>query len=148
MAAFGPISALGGVGGIGGGIGGAGGIAPAGGAGSPGSALAADPFASGGLGVGLDPAGATGVAGAASPPGAAATDPAQGFLDTLGKAFGQLNDQLVSADASLADFAAGGSSDLHTVLLQMQEASLGLQLGVQVRDRLLEAYTEIMRLQL
>jgi flagellar hook-basal body complex protein FliE len=32
-------------------------------------------------------------------------------------------------------------------MLQMQEASLGLKLGVQVRDRLLDAYREIMRLQ-
>lgn len=80
--------------------------------------------------------------------GSTATDPAQGFLDTLGNAFGQLNQQLVTADASLADFAAGGSSDLHTVMLQMQEASIGLKLGVQVRDRFLEAYQEIMRLQL
>ncbi len=47
----------------------------------------------------------------------------------------------------MADFAAGGSSDLHTVMLQMQEASLGLKLGVQVRDKFLEAYQEIMRLQ-
>ena len=54
----------------------------------------------------------------------------------------------MGADASLADFAAGGSSDLHTVMLQMQEASIGLKLGVQVRDKFLEAYQEIMRLQL
>jgi flagellar hook-basal body complex protein FliE len=33
------------------------------------------------------------------------------------------------------------------VVLQMQEASLQLKLGVQVRDRLLEAYQDIMRLQ-
>lgn len=92
--------------------------------------------------------GPAGITGTTTVPGTAAADPAQGFLDTLGNAFGQLNGQLVSADASLADFAAGGSSDLHTVMLQMQEASLGLQLGVQVRDKFLEAYQEIMRLQL
>jgi flagellar hook-basal body complex protein FliE len=46
----------------------------------------------------------------------------------------------------MADFAAGGSADLHTVMLQMQEASIGLKTGIAVRDRLLEAYQEIMRL--
>lgn len=102
----------------------------------------------GGLGGAVTAPSVTGVAGTTSVPGAATPDPAGGFLDTLGNAFGQLNGQLVSADAALADFAAGGSSDLHTVMLQMQEASLGLQLGVQVRDKFLEAYQEIMRLQL
>lgn len=86
--------------------------------------------------------------GAADVPAVTAGSSGQGFLDSLGDAFGRLNQQLVSADASMADFAAGGSSDLHTVMLQLQEASIGLKVGIQVRDRLLEAYQEIMRLQL
>jgi flagellar biosynthesis/type III secretory pathway M-ring protein FliF/YscJ len=45
-----------------------------------------------------------------------------------------------------ARVAAGGSADIHTVMLEMQEASLGLKTGIAVRDRLLEAYQEIMRL--
>lgn len=69
------------------------------------------------------------------------------FLDLLGQAASSLNGDLASADSAMASFAAGGSADLHTVVLQMQEASLGLKLGVQVRDRLLEAYQEVMRLQ-
>jgi flagellar hook-basal body complex protein FliE len=68
------------------------------------------------------------------------------FLDTLGGALGSLNSQLVSADAASASFAAGGSADLHEVMLQMQEASIGLRVGISVRDRLLEAYQELMRL--
>jgi flagellar hook-basal body complex protein FliE len=133
MAVIGAIPALGGVDRL----------ASAGGLGSIGSASAADPLASGGL----SSSGAAGVATPSGAPGSSAAGPAQNFLDTLGNSFGQLNQQLVTADASLADFAAGGSSDLHTVMLQMQEASLGLKLGVQVRDRFLEAYQEVMRLQ-
>jgi flagellar hook-basal body complex protein FliE len=124
MAAIGPIPAIGGVDRL----------ANASGLASIGSA--APP-----AGVAPSVAGVT-AAGAPSPAG-----PAQSFLNTLGDSFGQLNQQLVTADLSLADFAAGGSSDLHTVMLQMQEASLGLKLGVQVRDKFLEAYQEIMRLQ-
>jgi flagellar hook-basal body complex protein FliE len=33
-------------------------------------------------------------------------------------------------------------------MLQMQEASIGVKVATQVRDRLLEAYQEIMRIQL
>ena len=69
------------------------------------------------------------------------------FVDALGDALGQLNSQLSGADAAMASFASGGTADLHTVMLQMQEASLGLSLGVQVRDKLLDAYQQIMHLQ-
>ncbi len=74
--------------------------------------------------------------------------PGTSFVNALSDAFGSLNTQLSAADASMADFASGGSADLHTVMLQMEEASIGLKLGVQVRDKLLEAYQEIMRTQL
>jgi flagellar hook-basal body complex protein FliE len=47
----------------------------------------------------------------------------------------------------MANFAAGGSADLHTVMLQMEEASMSLKATVDVRDKLLEAYQEIMRTQ-
>src|SRR5512135_3218648 len=49
--------------------------------------------------------------------------PGNSFLDSLSDAMGQLNSQLVSTDAAMNDFAAGGSADLHTVMLQMEEAS-------------------------
>ena len=70
------------------------------------------------------------------------------FLDSLGDALGQLNTQLTSADASMASFASGGSADLHTVMLELQQASIGLKTGIAVRDKLLEAYQDLMRLQI
>ena len=81
-------------------------------------------------------------------PGSGASGQSGSFVDVIGDAFSQLNSQLTTADASMANFAAGGSADLHTVMLQMQEASLGLKVGLQVRDRLLEAYQELMRMQI
>jgi flagellar hook-basal body complex protein FliE len=103
-----------------------------------------------GLG-GMDGVGGAGAAAPAAAPaggaiGGATPAPAGSFVDSLSDALGSLNTQLVGADASMADFAAGGSADLHTVMLQMQEASIGLKTGIAVRDRLLEAYQEIMRL--
>lgn len=73
--------------------------------------------------------------------------PGDSFLNSLNDAFGQLNGQLNAADQSMASFASGGSADLHTVMLQMEEASVGLKTAVNVRDKLLEAYQEIMRTQ-
>ena len=56
--------------------------------------------------------------------------------------------RFVGTDTALADFASGGSADLHTVMLQMEEASISLKAATTVRDKLLDAYTEIMRTQL
>ncbi len=84
-----------------------------------------------------------------SPAASGAGEPGSpSFLDALGEAVARLNDQLVAADAAAADFAAGGSADLHGVILALSEAQLGLRLGVAVRDRLLEAYQDVMRLQI
>jgi flagellar hook-basal body complex protein FliE len=105
----------------------------------------------GAAGLGMDGVGAAGAAAPAAAPGGGAIGDASGaaggsFVNSLSDALGSLNTQLVGADASMADFAAGGSADLHSVMLQMQEASIGLKTGIAVRDRLLEAYQEIMRL--
>jgi flagellar hook-basal body complex protein FliE len=73
--------------------------------------------------------------------------PGDSFLNSLSDAFGSLNSQVASADASMSSFAAGGSADLHTVMLQMESASVSLKTATDVRDKLLEAYQEIMRTQ-
>ena len=96
------------------------------------------------------------VSGAGTINGAGAVDgsaagtqaPGDSFLNSLNDAFGQLNNQLNATDASISSFASGGSADLHTVMLQMEEASVSLKTAVDVRDKLLEAYSEIMRTQL
>jgi flagellar hook-basal body complex protein FliE len=95
-------------------------------------------------------AGTTPIGGSSSVDGTAAGTQAPGdsFLNSLSDAFGQLNGQLTSTDTALADFASGGSADLHTVMLQMEEASISLKAATTVRDKLLDAYTEIMRTQL
>jgi flagellar hook-basal body complex protein FliE len=102
----------------------------------------------GGAGA-ADPIGGTGEVGGVGGAGTVSSgkDAGGSFLDSLGDALGDLNTQLNTADASMASFASGGSADLHTVMLELQQASIGLKTGIAVRDKLLEAYQEIMRLQ-
>lgn len=126
------------------------GSAALGGAGSvTGAAGAAAPGATGGIssvGGVNGTAGITGITGISvgTEPSAAGGS----FLDSLGDALGNLNSQLNSADAAMASFATGGSADLHTVMLELQQASIGLKTGIAVRDKVLEAYQELMRLQI
>jgi flagellar hook-basal body complex protein FliE len=87
-------------------------------------------------------------AGAVDGTSAGTSAPGDSFLNSLSDAFGSLNGQLNAADASMSSFAAGGSADVHTVMLQMEEASVSLKAATDVRDRMLEAYQDIMRTQI
>jgi flagellar hook-basal body complex protein FliE len=100
-----------------------------------------------GVGAQASPVGAAAAPVTIAPSGTDASSSGNSFLDAIGNALGQLNTQVNGADASMAQFAAGGSADLHTVMLDLQQASIGLKTGIAVRDKLLEAYQELMRIQ-
>ena len=59
----------------------------------------------------------------------------------------QLNTQLVGAEQGLQQLATGTAPSLHEVMIRMEEARLSFQLAVQFRNRVLEAYQEVMRMQ-
>ena len=105
------------------------------------------PSAISGAGAAASPAGPAAAPADATPTGTDAASSGNSFLDAIGNALGQLNTQVNGADAAMAQFAAGGSADIHTVLLELQQASIGLKTGIAVRDKLLEAYQELMRIQ-
>lgn len=60
---------------------------------------------------------------------------------------GNVNDSIVTADEDVRRLAAGEVQSLHEVMMHMEEARLSLQLLAQVRNRLLDAYQEVMRMQ-
>lgn len=91
--------------------------------------------------------GGVGAPAPATTAGSDASSSGGSFLDQLGSALGQLNTQVNGADAAMSSFAAGGSADIHTVMLELQQASIGLKTGIAVRDKLLEAYQDLMRIQ-
>lgn len=76
--------------------------------------------------------------GGAKAPGAdfgSALKDAVSALDGLGK----------KADASSLALAKGDQVDLHEVMLANEQASLGFSMALQVRNKLVDAYQEIMR---
>ncbi len=73
--------------------------------------------------------------------------PRADFGQMLREVIGQVNDaQQRSADLAQR-FARGEPVDEQTLILAMERASLAFQLTLQVRNKVLEAYQEIMRLQ-
>jgi len=58
-----------------------------------------------------------------------------------------VNERLVNADIAIQQLAVGETQSLHDVMIRLEEARHSFQLLVQVRNRLLEAYQEVMRMQ-
>ena len=75
------------------------------------------------------------------------TDVKTGFGSLLDRALGYVNGQQKAADQSVLDLAAGRVTDLHQVTLAVSKADLTLRLFLEIRNRLTEAYQEIMRMQ-
>lgn len=54
---------------------------------------------------------------------------------------------LTTADKQLQSLAMGDTQNLHQVMISLEEARLSFQLLLQVRNRALEAYQDVMRMQ-
>jgi len=70
------------------------------------------------------------------------------FKDTVKSLLGQVNDKMVAADQMSEDFATGKSNDYEGTIKGLEEASLAFQFTMGVRNKLMEAYTEIQQMQL
>src|SRR5918992_3709984 len=81
----------------------------------------------------------TGAGKTAAAPGA---DFGAALKDAVG-ALGQLGQQ---ADASTMKLAAGEPIDIHEVMLNTEQASLGFSMALQIRNKLVDAYQEVMRM--
>ena len=51
------------------------------------------------------------------------------------------------AEKAIEDFSKGDVKDIHTVVIAMEKADLSMQTLMQVRNKLLTAYDEVMRMQ-
>jgi flagellar hook-basal body complex protein FliE len=78
-------------------------------------------------------------------------DPSQpaspSFGSLLGRMVEEVNAQQNAASDVVHALQSGGNVSLHQAVIAMEEASISFQLMVEVRNRLLDAYQEIMRMQ-
>lgn len=66
------------------------------------------------------------------------------FMHELDK----LNRTVTSSEALLQDLAAGKTDNIHHVMLALEDAKLTLQMALQVRNKVVEGYQEILRMQI
>jgi len=80
---------------------------------------------------------------------AAATSPSgsASFSNVLGNFVQEVSDKQTAANESVAGLLGGKNVSLHQTMISLEEASVSFQLMVEVRNRLLDSYQELMRLQ-
>lgn len=98
-----------------------------------------------GAGFGLDEAVKQG---SGSGSGSEAAAPAQSFGSMLTDKISGLNQALEDSSKAAQAVATGQSMDISTVTTQIEKASLEFQLASQIRNKALEAYQEIFRMQI
>lgn len=71
----------------------------------------------------------------------------QSFGSVVREAVESLDRTQKGAEQEMARAVAGESPDLHQTIVALQSADLSFQFGLQVRNKLIGAYEEIMRMQ-
>ncbi|MDR3594002.1 flagellar hook-basal body complex protein FliE [Clostridium sp.] len=71
-----------------------------------------------------------------------------GFGDVLKKAIDDTNGKMTEADSATSKFIKGEDVNIDDVMIKNQEASLSLQFLTQTRDKLLDGYNQLSKLQL
>jgi flagellar hook-basal body complex protein FliE len=79
----------------------------------------------------------------ALPPGA----PGATFESTLGRLVGEVSGKQAAANDAVTGMMSGQGVPLHKAVIAMEEASVSFQLMVEVRNKLLDSYQELMRMQ-
>lgn len=79
-------------------------------------------------------------------PGGAASG-ATSFKDTVKSFMNDVNDKVTQSDQATRDLATGRTNDVGKVVTSVEEANLAMQFTLAIRNKLLDAYTEISRMQ-
>ena len=69
------------------------------------------------------------------------------FSDLLRKSVDNVNQMQVEADTAVKELVAGRSKNIHETMLAVERADISLKLMMQVRNKIIDAYREVMRMQ-
>jgi len=81
------------------------------------------------------------------PRAAGKTEEGASFGDMLKSAISTVNEVQKQSDVEIQKLMAGETQDLHTTMIAVQKADLSFQMMMQVRNKIVQAYQEIMRMQ-
>ena len=69
-----------------------------------------------------------------------------GFQDVLKSVVSNADNRIKEANQKAEEFAVGKKHDLHEIMIASEKADLSFRFLLQIRNKLLEAYQEIMRM--
>ena len=69
------------------------------------------------------------------------------FSSALSNAIDELNKSQIESDTATNKFIKGEITDIHEVMIASQKASITRQAAIEVRNKVIDAYKEIMRMQ-
>lgn len=76
---------------------------------------------------------------------------ASGSVEQIGKSFGEVLDSLsrseTQTDNLVTRLSMGEDVDLHDVMINMEQTDIEFRVAMAIRDKLVDAYREIMRMQ-
>lgn len=70
------------------------------------------------------------------------------FAQYLNNALDQVNQLQLDSEQLGKEFAAGRTDNIHQVTIAAEKADIALQFTMQIRNKILDAYSEIMRMQI
>ena len=94
-----------------------------------------------------NPASRIGGAGGVGKPDAASGAGQGGFANFLTQAVAEVDGKMRAAGIEQTKVLTGESTNLHQAMIAMQEANVAFTLMVEVRNKLVESYQEVMRMQ-
>lgn len=83
----------------------------------------------------------------AANPSLQSAGPVGSFAETLGTAVQQVNQLQKSADKAIQNLATGRTDNVADVMVQTEQADIALKLMMQVRNKIIDAYQEVMKMQ-
>lgn len=72
---------------------------------------------------------------------------AKSFADTLNEAINSVNEMQRTSDKKMQDLATGRTDNIADVMIASEKADIALKLMVQVRNKIIDAYQEVMKMQ-
>jgi flagellar hook-basal body complex protein FliE len=70
------------------------------------------------------------------------------FQEVFGQAIEKTMQAQNAADSEIKKFLVGDGEDLHSVMIAQQKADLAFQMTLAIRNKLVDAYQEVMRMQI
>ncbi len=72
----------------------------------------------------------------------------ESFVDMLKKGLDQVNETQSQADHAIKEAIAGRNKNVHETMLLIEKADMTYKLAMQVRNKIIDAYREVMKMQI